>query len=241
MDKLKVAVFTVDIDFYNSGVIKKILSSDKIKLNLVYFSKPLGGSAGFMKKISRVLSFGVLNVFRIIFQRFKINCNTLLDQSDLREVIVEDYKEAMSRVETESIDLLILLNFNRIIPKGFIERYPQIFNIHPGKLPELRGVMPAFWTLKEGLDKGTVTIHKVEVGIDTGDIFKSYSVPIPIKSYHYLMLDLMKQIEDNIVDDLLALSNENLSLVSQNNIEAKYYGRPTKNDFTEFLKNNRIY
>lgn len=51
-------------------------------------------------------------------------------------------------------------------------------NLHKGRLPEYRGMPPAFWEMAN--DESTVgcTVHKVEAGLDTGAILMEDSVTI---------------------------------------------------------------
>ncbi len=51
-------------------------------------------------------------------------------------------------------------------------------NLHKGKVPEFRGMPPAFWELYEGAERAGVTVHFVDDGLDTGDIVGSSEIPI---------------------------------------------------------------
>jgi methionyl-tRNA formyltransferase len=44
------------------------------------------------------------------------------------------------------------------------------FNIHPGYLPQYRGPFPTAWAILNGENSFGITIHYVDIGIDTGDI-----------------------------------------------------------------------
>lgn len=51
-------------------------------------------------------------------------------------------------------------------------------NLHLGPLPRYRGVAPIAWALINGEATTGVTLHHIEVGIDSGPIISSKSVPI---------------------------------------------------------------
>jgi methionyl-tRNA formyltransferase len=51
-------------------------------------------------------------------------------------------------------------------------------NIHTGLLPEGRGWHPLNWALIWGKDKTGITIHKIEDGMDAGDILHQVEIPI---------------------------------------------------------------
>ncbi|MEZ4833421.1 MAG: formyltransferase family protein [Caldilineaceae bacterium] len=48
-------------------------------------------------------------------------------------------------------------------PHGFL-------NLHPSLLPHYRGPDPIFWQLRDGVEPMGVTVHWMDVGVDTGDI-----------------------------------------------------------------------
>jgi methionyl-tRNA formyltransferase len=54
-----------------------------------------------------------------------------------------------------------------------------VLNIHPGWLPAYRGAMAYFWVLHNGSDRGGVSVHWIDEGIDTGEILERRSFPIP--------------------------------------------------------------
>ncbi len=51
-------------------------------------------------------------------------------------------------------------------------------NIHKGKLPDYRGMPPGFWELWNKEKSVGVTVHRVDSGLDTGDILLERSIPI---------------------------------------------------------------
>lgn len=109
----------------------------------------------------------------------------------------------------------------------------KIFNYHNSLLPAHRGVNAEAWTIYNG-DKTTgVTWHKVDQGIDTGDILAQveFSVPPHITAGELLKLQACKAIrllEENM-DSLLSgqISLKKQSLSSSNQFH-KLSERPNK-------------
>jgi methionyl-tRNA formyltransferase len=88
--------------------------------------------------------------------------------------------EELYGIKLERPNTLVTLHgYNRIIPEESILN--NMFNCHPGdvtKFPELRGKDPQQKALNLGLDSTGVVIHKVDKGVDTGEIqfFADYQI-----------------------------------------------------------------
>jgi peptidoglycan/xylan/chitin deacetylase (PgdA/CDA1 family) len=52
-------------------------------------------------------------------------------------------------------------------------------NLHKGKLPEFRGMPPAFWELWQDQDRVGCSVHQVDDGLDTGALVAECSLPCP--------------------------------------------------------------
>ncbi len=51
-------------------------------------------------------------------------------------------------------------------------------NIHSGRLPEYRGMMPTFWQLIHGEPAVTVTVHRMVEALDAGDVLATADFPL---------------------------------------------------------------
>jgi methionyl-tRNA formyltransferase len=54
----------------------------------------------------------------------------------------------------------------------------QAINIHTGRLPKYRGMMPVFWQMYDGEPDIGITLHTMTPEIDLGEILLSRSVPV---------------------------------------------------------------
>lgn len=68
------------------------------------------------------------------------------------------------------LDLVLSVQYTRIIGADLIDGKARVLNLHLGKLPEYRGMRPINWVLKNGESVAGVTLHEVDTGIDTGPI-----------------------------------------------------------------------
>ena len=65
--------------------------------------------------------------------------------------------------------VFISLEYHRLIkPKQFSTK--ELYNIHFSKLPEYKGMYTSAWPLLTGTNASGVTLHKIDEGIDTGEI-----------------------------------------------------------------------
>lgn len=73
-----------------------------------------------------------------------------------------------------------------------IPRYGCL-NIHSGRLPKYRGMMPTFWQLKHGEPAVTVTIHEMVEKLDAGDIVATLSFPLEARDSLHRVITGTKQ------------------------------------------------
>lgn len=98
-------------------------------------------------------------------------------------------------------DLIISYNYKHIIDEEIINLGRNIINLHISYLPYNRGADPNFWSIVDGTPSG-VTIHKIDKGIDTGDILLQKTVDIKDtdtlgSSYTKLHREIQKLFIDN--------------------------------------------
>jgi len=85
-------------------------------------------------------------------------CEPIIRPGDLE---VSDWPEC---------DWVVSFGYRKIIQKRMIEQFKgKIINIHCSLLPWNRGADPNFWSWFDDTPRG-VTIHRIDEGIDTGEI-----------------------------------------------------------------------
>jgi phosphoribosylglycinamide formyltransferase 1 len=91
-----------------------------------------------------------------------------------------EYDQAMmDLLKAESVDLICLAGFMRILGKEFIQAFSgKIVNIHPSLLPAFPGLHPQKQALEHGVKFSGCTVHFVDEGIDSGPIILQSVVPI---------------------------------------------------------------
>jgi methionyl-tRNA formyltransferase len=76
--------------------------------------------------------------------------------------------------------VLAVACFPWLLPRAWRELAPLgALNLHPSLLPAYRGPAPLFWQLRAGEARTGVTLHRIDEGVDTGDIVSQEEVPYP--------------------------------------------------------------
>lgn len=101
------------------------------------------------------------------------NCIPVLQFEKIRA------QEGTEAIKAINPDLIITAAFGQILPKRILD-IPRLgcINVHASLLPEYRGAAPIQWAIINGEKETGVTIMYMDVGLDTGDIISSSSVPI---------------------------------------------------------------
>ena len=125
---------------------------------------------------------------------------------------------------------VVVLNGTRIVSKKTLECVPNstFINMHTGITPMYRGVHGGYWSLANDDRKNFgVTIHQVDRGVDTGNIFdQAFLAPTDednFATYPYLQVGAGVPILLSTVEK--ALSGENQSEIAEG--ESSQYYHPT--------------
>lgn len=113
---------------------------------------------------------------------------------------VEEYLEVLG--EEENI-IITLHGWLRIVPPQIVQKYPEMYNGHPGLItehPALRGKDPQEKAYNMGLTVSGCVIHKVTAGVDEGPIVSEELVEIQNLSLDEVYGELHKASIDLWVD-----------------------------------------
>ena len=245
---MNIFIFTTELNEWNSIIIKEILNSKIITVKGIYTSKSLGGDKGLKQKIKRLLNYGVFNLFLIFFQKIKnkkknesiAECSKLLLEKATPIFSGKKMSIYLDKAIEQKSDLIVLLYFNRIIPKRYIRDDVRMINIHPGKLPFYRGAQPVFWSMLNEEKELGISIHKVEKGIDTGDIFVEQTIEIKSKSLYQNMINVSEYISKILPEAIERILKKEIVPKKQKE-STIYYTRPNSNKVREFLKKGNKY
>jgi len=129
-------------------------------------------------------------------------------------------------------DLTFSINYLFIIEKVLID-YPKLYtlNVHGSLLPKYRGRTPHVWSIINGEDSTGVTVHKINEGIDTGDILLQKEVKINFNETGADILNKFNLIYPTIVDESLNIIRQDIcNFRCQDETKATYFGKRTPAD-----------
>ena len=143
---------------------------------------------------------------KCLFLGYNQNQTSLINFLKNKNFVVKNYKKIPSFKIFRQSDLIVSFGFRKIIRESFIKKLNRpIFNIHMSYLPFNRGAHPNFWSFIENTPAG-VSIHKIDKGIDTGNIILRKKINFNIKlekfstfkkTYNYIFIEAERLFKKN--------------------------------------------
>ncbi len=97
--------------------------------------------------------------------------------------------DSLAEIAGYAAELHVSMSYDQILRENILAIPPRgTLNCHAGALPYYRGRNPLTWALINGETEFGITVHWVDLGIDTGDIVRQIKVPIsPSDTYATLL------------------------------------------------------
>jgi methionyl-tRNA formyltransferase len=143
---------------------------------------------------------------KCLFLGYKKNQTSLINFLKKKNFIVKNYQKIPPLKAFKQSDFILSFGFRKIITENILKKIKKpIFNIHLSYLPFNRGAHPNFWSFIENTPAG-VSIHKIDKGIDTGNIILRKKISFNInlnkfstfkKTYNYLFLEAEQLLKKN--------------------------------------------
>ncbi|MBL0145732.1 MAG: hypothetical protein IPP48_08200 [Chitinophagaceae bacterium] len=148
----------------------------------------------------------------------------------------KEYKTQISEaIKQYQINVGLMMTFPYIITpqlltlpeKGFI-------NFHYGLLPQCRGPHPILWHLLNNDKEAGVTVHKVDEGIDTGQIILQEKVQIENTDTYGILQSKLAFLAAKLAANLLKILSYGTVIpsVAQDETKANYFEMPVAKDLT---------
>lgn len=110
-------------------------------------------------------------------------------------------------------------------------------NIHNAPLPKYRGMLPNFWQLYNGEQEVGITVHRIDIGIDTGAIIMQNTIDISHKNYTLdQLIRMTKRSGAQTIIDVIEKYRSGMVEYREMQGEGSYYSFPKKKDVREFRR-----
>lgn len=137
-------------------------------------------------------------------------------------------REDLERLRLQGCELFLCAGYYYLIP--IVDALPMM-NVHPALLPEGRGAWPMPVTILRGLKKSGVTLHKMSVSFDTGEILLQREFAVSpkenLQSFSQKQCSFLPELVRELISDLSGVLSR---AVPQG--EGSYWECPTEKDWT---------
>jgi methionyl-tRNA formyltransferase len=133
-------------------------------------------------------------------------------------------------------DVIVSVAAPEIFRKDLL-RTPRLgcINIHSGRLPVYRGMMPTFWQMMRGEREITVTVHEMAEVLDGGKILGTMAVPLTPRDTLDRVITETKQQGARLLIDVLDQIRRGKSVgVPVDMSSASYFSFPKREHVAEF-------
>ena len=144
--------------------------------------------------------------------------------------------EFQALIERYEPGLLISMSCPQIIRRKIREQMPLgCINVHGAPLPRYRGLMPAFWALKNGETETATTVHDLAAKLDDGAILKQKAVAIaPDDTWDSLVRKTKSAGADALIETIEEIRQDTVQRRPNPEDEATYFSFPTAADRKAF-------
>ena len=147
---------------------------------------------------------------------------------------IESVKDAvfMDKIRSLGLDFIVVVSFGQILRRELLD-IPGCccLNVHASILPAYRGASPISAAILNG-DTGTgVTFMKMDKGLDTGDIYRIFKLPLNGDEYADVLENQLGELAaENVVEVLSQIKNGQLTPCRQEETQATLTRKVKKND-----------
>ena len=144
-------------------------------------------------------------------------------------------------LDQQGPELLVSMSCPQIIGKKIRNRFPKgAINVHGAPLPKYRGLMPAFWALRNGETTTATTVHDLGDKLDDGDILIQREVPISDKdTWDSLVRKTKNAGAKALIEAITQIKNGTVERRPNPDKEGTYFSFPTAKDRKAFLAAGR--
>jgi methionyl-tRNA formyltransferase len=135
----------------------------------------------------------------------------------------------LATLRERDVDVLLSVSAPEIFRGETLTAARLVLNVHNGRLPRYRGMMPTFWALHEGDDEVVVTVHEMAERLDAGRVVAEFPMAVRPGETAFDVSARAKEVAGREVARLLARTDwpEPRAIAVEN---GSYFRFPTRRD-----------
>lgn len=147
-------------------------------------------------------------------------------------------EEFLGTIRKLDLDLIVSVAAPQIFKEQLI-RVPKqgCINIHNSKLPKYRGMMPNFWQMLNGEKAVGITVHRINLGIDDGEILLQKEESIRQGETLDSLIRRTKKLGAHLMSEAIQLVKlDKVRPLPNPSSASSYYSFPSPRDVKEFKR-----
>ena len=162
------------------------------------------------------------------------NAKILAQANGIECYCYDKMRNYQQEIEKIDYDVSVVASFGQILPQWFLD-HKLCINVHPSLLPKYRGASPIQNALLNGDEKTGVTIMKVAMEVDSGDIILQQEYTVGDEYYSQLEHNLALLGGEMVKEVLDSLENNTITFTPKDHSKAVHVQKFVKEDgFLDF-------
>ncbi len=152
--------------------------------------------------IIEILKSNKFSLKAVICPEDRVNDDILnLCNHSVKLITVSSKKDIPKAIKNADVSTFLMYKFPIIIPDEVCLNY-NVFNIHPGDLRHNRGAHPIIWSILNGDSTTKMTLYKLKIGIDLGQLIYEYELDISSEDDSITLENKLEKSIPSIIDKL---------------------------------------
>jgi methionyl-tRNA formyltransferase len=247
-DKLRVLFVTEDDPLYVIQFFKLFFREyPREKIDIIgitvssAFHEPIWKTAWRMLRFYGLIDFIRLSMRFIGVKLRRQSISSLAVRCGIILIPTQSINDAsyISTIESMKPDVIVSVAAPEIFKKQILGvPTMKCINIHSGKLPVYRGMMPNFWQLLHGEEHATITIHEMAEKLDAGGIMATREFPLKDSdSLNRVIIGTKQEGARLMIDVLSSISYDSQVVATPLDMStASYFSFPTPKDVRNLRK-----
>ena len=220
-NKFSIALFTYDFPHKKTSDFIDVIYENNFSISLILAAKYVE-----IKKPKRFI--------QLLKQKQKTSVRQIAKTKQIPYHVVEHNSQYSTKLLNQFDINLGIISGARIINKNIINQIEYgILNIHPGLIPEIRGLDSILWSIEKNIPIG-VTAHLIDEHIDMGRIIKRDKINIEICDDFNTLTKKNYDLQLKVLAISLILISEKIC-IEKNNFKRKNY-----NTYMDFEKQRDV-